>query len=133
MDNKKWHKRIAEIFWWLLTALPILLFLIAIIGMSINTHITSVNDYTNIWSYYFDSYSNTDILAPINFCGSLSIPILNNAFISFFEIFNISNSFATILGYIFGFMVSVQFYHLLFDIVAWLFIKLHCLLERSSH
>ena len=47
MDNKKWHKRIAEIFWWSLTALPILLFLIAIIGMSINTRNMCINTHTN--------------------------------------------------------------------------------------
>lgn len=133
MDNKKWHKRIAEIFWWSFTALPIILFLIAIIGMSLNTHISNVSDYTNIWQYYFDFYNNSDIYNPIIFCGNISIPILKDVFIAFFELFDMSSDISNILACVFGFMVSVQFYHLLFDIVAWLFIKLHCLLERSSH
>lgn len=133
MDNKKWHKRIAVIFWWVFTALPIILFIIGIIGMSINTHITSVSDYTNIWEYYFDFYNNNDIYNPILFCGNISIPILKDVFISFFELFEMSSDISNVLACIFGYMVSIQFYHLLFDIVAWLFIKLHCLLERSSH
>lgn len=133
MDNKKWHKRIAEIFWWSFTALPILLFLIAIIGMSLNTHITDVTNYTDVWEYYFSMYDSNVLFKPILFCGNISIPILKDVFVSFFELFNMSTDISNVLACVFGFMVSVQFYHLLFDIVAWLFIKLHCLLERTSH
>lgn len=132
MDNKKWYKRFGTLFWWLFTILPLLIALIQFVGfhLTFNSGISSGTDL----ALYHDNSSGDfyNILQTyLNHFSNLSIPVIDSAFSDFFDIFNVSNYL--VLGSLFGFMASVQLYHLIYDIVVWLFLKLHCLLERSSH
>ena len=48
MDNKKWYKRFAVVFWWSFTILPLLCFIIYFIGyhLTFNSGISSSTDLT---------------------------------------------------------------------------------------
>ena len=131
MDNKKWYKRFGTIFWWLLTILPILVALIQFIGyhLTFNSGISVASDLANYHDLasgnYFDILSNT--LADFDL---ISIDLFDNTFSDLFNIIGIDNYIT--LGYLLSFMVSVQIYHLIFDLFAWLPMFFHKLLEKSN-
>ena len=131
MDNKKWYKRFGTIFWWLLTILPILVALIQFIGYHLifNSGISVASDLANYHDLasgnYFDILSNT--LADFDL---ISIDLFDNTFSDLFNIIGIDNYIT--LGYLLSFMVSVQIYHLIFDLFAWLPMFFHKLLEKSN-
>lgn len=132
VDNRKWYKRISTLFWWVLTFLPLVFMLISFIGMSINNHITSSIDYENIWTYYFDNLSSDTLWQPIVFFGRISISFLVDMWKALFDFIGLNDiSMVDTISLLLGYMLSIQFYHLMFDITAWLFIKLHSLIERS--
>ena len=131
MDNKKWYKRFGTIFWWLLTILPIIVALIQFIGyhLTFNSGISVASDLANYHDLasgnYFDILSNT--LADFDL---ISIDLFDNTFSDLFNIIGIDNYIT--LGYLLSFMVSVQIYHLIFDLFAWLPMFFHKLLEKSN-
>lgn len=133
MDNKKWGKRFSTIFWWTLTILPLLISLIYFIGyhLTFNSGITEAQDLTN---YHTSGYSGYfSCLADILIDGDFpfldwQIPAINRMFYDLFDILEIDN--CNYLGVLFGWMTSVQLYHLLYDVAVWLFRMFHSWLER---
>lgn len=131
MDNKKWYKRFGTIFWWLLTILPIIVALIQFVGyhLTFNSGISVASDLASYHDLasgnYFDILSNT--LADFDL---ISIDLFDNTFSDLFNIIGVDNYLT--LGYLMSFMVSVQIYHLIFDLFAWLPCFFHKLLEKSN-
>lgn len=131
MDNKKWSKRIASVVWWVITILPLIVMLINIIGMSINTHITTLNDYSSIWEYYkahLFEYS----LTSIDLFGNFTFSFLNTLFYNLFDLIGLVGSdYIDYLAMLFGWFTTVQFLHLLFDFIAWVPMFFHKILSKN--
>ena len=131
MDNKKWYKRFGTVFWWLFTILPLLVALIQFIGyhLTFNSGISVANDLASYHDLasgnYFDILSNTLVDFDL-----ISMDLFDNTFSDLFNIIGIDNYLT--LGYLMSFMVSVQIYHLIFDLFAWLPMFFHKLLEKSN-
>lgn len=125
MDNKKWYKKIATIFWWVLTILPVLVALIYFIGyhLTFNSGInqaTELAEYQTMVNGNFGTYL-TNLLQ--NEFNILSINSLNTMFSNLFNIIGVSDN--TTLGILFGYMLSIQLYHLLFDCLVFFIHLIH--------
>lgn len=131
MDNKKWYKRFGTLFWWVFTILPLLVALIQFTGyhLTFNSGITSGSDLSAYHSLASGGYYNilTNTLNDFDF---LNMSLFKLTFTSLFDICGVSNY--TTLGILLSFMVSVQVYHLAFDIFSWLPRFFHKLLEKSD-
>lgn len=117
-SNKKWYKRIDFVFWFVLTGFPFIFLLILFVGFCFSgNHLT---DYTDLLSYFnaFISDLSTNYSVIIDFFDKLSMDFLNDMFQNLFNLLGVNNY--VILGSIFGYMLSITFYHLLFDFIAWL-------------
>lgn len=131
MDNKKWYKKFGTIFWWVLTILPILVALIYFIGyhLTFNSGITSASELASYHSMtsgdFWQILMNQD-----TWTYGFSIDYLCDTFVDLFQLSGVEQYES--LGYLFGFMVSVQVYHLAFDLFAWLPKFFHKLLEKSD-
>lgn len=133
MDNKRWGKRFSTIFWWCLTILPLLVILIQFIGyhLTFNSGISSASD---LASYHSDSNGDFFVIFNLylnpsfNKFNTFGMPFVRNAFLEVFNSLGISG--ASNLATLFGFMASVQIYHLLFDFFAWLPRLFHNWMER---
>lgn len=135
MDNKKWYNRFATIFWWGLTILPLIIALIYFIGfhLTFNSGITSANElvsYHNSPSGEFGYYLDLVLLDGeyLTFDG-LSLTFINTMYDDLFQILHIT--FAGTLSLLFGWMTSVQFYHLIFDFIVWLPRWCHNILSKG--
>ena len=124
MDNKKWYKKIATIFWWILTALPIIVALIYFIGyhLTFNSGITTASELAD---YHINSYGTFEqaLTTSLNYFGHITISYLEDMFSNLFDILNVS--YNTLIGTLFGFMLSVQLYHLLFDCLVFFIHLIH--------
>ena len=133
MDNKRWGKRFSTIFWWTLTILPLIVVLVQFIGyhLTFNSGITtaeelssyhndSTGDFISIFLWYLDDGDYV--------FGMFSLPFLQNVFIDLFHTLHINGENA--LGILFGWMASVQMYHLCFDFFAWLPRLFHSWMDR---
>lgn len=130
MDNKKWSKRFSTLFWWVLTILPWIYLLFTIIASIVNLH----NDTTNLTMSDLVSYCNSTLsnflsINTFSIFTNLSIPSLSSAFNQLFNVLGISSY--TFLGAIFAWMLSVQVYHLIFDVIAWFPNWCHEFIERG--
>ena len=125
MDNKKWYKKIATIFWWVLTILPVLIALIYFIGYHL-TFNSGITEATELASYQSNSIGNyytylSNILQ--NDFNKFTIPSLANTFANLFNLLGITGRGP--LGILFGYMLSIQLYHLLFDCLVFFIHLLH--------
>ena len=132
MDNKKWYKKIATIFWWVLTILPILVALIYFIGyhLTFNSGINQASElaeYQTMIDGNFGTYL-TNLLQ--NEFNILSINSLNTMFSNLFNIIGVSDN--TTLGILFGYMLSIQLYHLLFDCLVFFIHLLHSFTDTEK-
>ena len=124
MDNKKWYKKIATIFWWTLTFLPLLIALIYFIGYHL-TFNSGIATATELASYH-ENIIGTFETAFINsntFFSTLTISYLETMFTNLFDILGVTEN--QIMGAFFGYMLSVQMYHLLFDCLVFFIHLLH--------
>ena len=136
MDNKRWGKRFSTIFWWSLTILPLIVALIYFIGyhLTFNSGINTAQELADYHShvngnflYILDNY--------IRFANNngnvfelFTLPFLRIAFTNLFTSLSVSKN--VLLGALFGWMASVQMYHLLFDFFAWLPRLFHSWMDR---
>lgn len=133
MDNRKWYNRFASIFWWCLTILPLIIALIYFIGfhLTFNSGMTSAIELSNYHQEFNGNFLNylEDVLMENIMFGDWCLPFVNTMF------FDLFNSLGVVdfdyLGVLFGWMVSVQFYHLLFDFIVWLPQWFHRIMEKG--
>ena len=110
---KKYYKKVDITFWFIMMSLPILIFLIRYVGLCFSDSSISSNTYT--------LFSST--------CQSFSV--FGMSFIS-----DIFTSLATDLTidiafvYLFTYMASIVFYHLLLDIIVFVPKFFHSFLRR---
>ena len=135
MDNKRWYNRFATIFWWSLTILPLIIALIYFIGyhLTFNSGITTAQE---LITYHASSEGEfghyLDIVLidanSLDFEG-MCLPFINNMFHDVFGLLDID--YFSALSVLFGWMVSVQFYHLIFDFIVWLPQWFHRIMEKG--
>lgn len=130
MDNKKWYKRFMTIFWCSLTILPFLLFLSAMLmavgNLTLNHQTLSSSEILLYIEDIISSNAVFDICFEIT--GNMALPGLTNMFKGLFN--NLGLAWYVSLGCAFGYMVSIQLYHVLFDFIVWLPHMCHEILEK---
>ena len=114
MTCKKFYRKCDIIFWFAMMALPIIIFLIRFVGLCFSgSHLTTLADIETLNS----SISNGSYSLFSSICEDFSI--FGMSFIS-----DIFTSLATDLSidiafvYLFTYMASIVFYHLLLDIIV---------------
>ena len=126
MTCKKFYKKVDITFWFIVMALPIIIFLIRFVGLCFSgSHLTVLSDInslnTSISGSSYSLFSST--------CQSFSV--FGMSFIS-----DIFTSLATDLQidiafvYLFTYMASIVFYHLLLDIIVFVPKFFHSFLRR---
>ena len=134
MDNKKIYKQFGTLFWWTLTLLPLIVVLINFIGyhLTFNSGITSAQELSN---YHYDTNGNfiyilEDYMLDNNFnFSAYSMGMFNAFWNDMFNLIGVRNY--DYLNVLFGWMTSVQFYHLLFDFIVWLPRFFHSILDKG--
>lgn len=130
MDNKKWHKRFSTLFWWTLTVFPWLFLLITLVGAIVNVYQESAYLTASELSSYFYATFTGFVNGSAGF-QMFVIPQVYNAFKSLFTNLGLNYTGFNYLPYLLGWMVSIQLYHLIFDVICWIFWWCHSLMERS--
>lgn len=132
MDNRKWYKKIATIFWWTLTALPLIVVIIYFIGyhLPFNNGMTTsqelINYQGNIEGNFMYYFSDT-----ISIFEDYSISHLNNTLQSALSIIGVGSN--SELGVLFGYMLSIQVYHLLFDCLVFFIHLIHNFMDKFNN
>ena len=130
MDNKKWYKKFATIFWWVITILPVIVALIQFCGyhLTFNSGINQAQElagYHDLLSGNFMTILNTNL----NNFDNFTMSGLKTTFSGLFNILGVGNY--TDLGILFGYMLSVQVYHLLFDLLVFFIHLLHNYMDEE--
>lgn len=132
MDNKKWYKKFATIFWWSFTILPLVITIIYFIGyhLTFNSGIDTAQELAN---YHNNSYGSfmvyfSDILTQFD---NFTMVGLKNAFNGLFDILGVSSY--SVLGVFFAYMLSVQVYHLLFDMLVFFIHLIHNFMDKFDN
>jgi len=126
MKAKKFYKKVDITFWFIVMGLPIIIFLIRFVGLCFSgSHLTTLSDINTLNS----SISSGSYSLFSDICQSFSV--FGMSFIS-----DIFTSLATDLQidiafvYLFTYMASIVFYHLLLDIIVWVPKFFHSFLRR---
>ena len=126
MKAKKFYKKVDITFWFIVMGLPIIIFLIRFVGLCFSgSHLTTLSDINTLNS----SISSASYSLFSDICQSFSV--FGMSFIS-----DIFTSLATDLQidiafvYLFTYMASIVFYHLLLDIIVWVPKFFHSFLRR---
>jgi len=123
MDNKKWYKKFATIFWWTISILPILVIILVMIGAILNIKEQNLNT-TDLTTYMNDTiYNNVFYSNCFTLFENISISYLTTMFSNLANIIGVSHN--TIIGIILGYMLSIAVYHLLFDLLVFFIHLIH--------
>lgn len=131
MDNVKWYKKFATIFWWSFTILPLIVALIYFIGYHL-TFNSGIAQASELASYHNNSVGNFyDILgSTFGDFESYCIDSLTSMFQGLFNILGVQNYYE--LAFFFSWMLSVQMYHLLFDFLVFFINMIHDFLDINK-
>lgn len=126
MKAKKFYRKCDIIFWFIMMSLPIIVFLIRFIGLcSSGSHLTTLSDVESLNG----SISSASFTLFRSTCQSFSV-------FGMYFIRDIFDSLATDLvidcafTYLFTYMASIVFYHLLLDIIVFVPKFFHSFLRR---
>lgn len=124
MDNKKWYKKFATIFWWIITILPLVVALIQFGGyhMTFNSGISTAQELANYHDMTSGNFYQILNGTLTNF-DNITMLGLKQTFSGLFNILGVSSY--NELGILFGYMLSVQMYHLLFDMLVFFIHLIH--------
>lgn len=131
MDNVKWYKKFSTIFWWSFTILPLIVALIYFIGYHL-TFNSGISDATELASYHSNSVGNFfGILQnTLNDFDLFTMSALKTTFSGMFDILGVTNY--SVIGILFGYMLSVQIYHLMFDFLVFFINMIHDFLDINK-
>lgn len=126
MTCKKFYRKVDIIFWFIMMSLPILVFLIRFIGLCFSgSHLTTLSDIntlnSSISSGSYSLFSST--------CQGFSVfgmSFISDIFTSLATDLNIDIAFV----YLFTYMASIVFYHLILDILLFVPKFFHSFLRR---
>ena len=126
MDNKKWYKRVATYFWFLLATCPIWLSTIQFIfAYLLHTDSLSLTDIqTYLSSVNFNSYLSTNSVIFEDYTPSF----LTDMWIDLFS--NIGGITSNLFAYCFAWFTWVYLIHILLDVATWLPKLFHSWLDR---
>lgn len=132
MDNRKMYKKIATLFWWILTALPLIVALLYFIGYHFafnNGMATAVE----LASYHDDGFGNFYNFLDVNegIVYDFGMSNLTDMFQNLFRILGVADY--VILGSLFGYMLSIQVYHLLFDCLVFFIHLIHNFMDKFNN
>lgn len=126
MTCKKFYKKVDITFWFVVMALPIIIFLIRFVGLCFSgSHLTTLSDINNLNS----SISSSTYTLFSSTCQSFSVfgmSFISDIFSSLAEDLQIDIAFV----YLFTYMASIVFYHLLLDIIVFVPKFFHSFLRR---
>lgn len=129
MDNKKWYKKYATIFWFSLAIMPFIVALIEFIGGFL-IHWTEITQYSDIKSYIMN---NNDFYSII--CGqatnfsNFTPSTIYHAYEDLFNIWGVIGG-PRYLAYLFGWFTFTYLIHVVVDILIWLPKLFHSWLDR---
>ena len=126
MKSKKFYRKCDVIFWFVFMGLPILVYLIRLVGISI-THLNSYSDLSS-WFSYINSNNSLLFTTTINDFDTLSIGFIKDLFTDLATELDITN--IALFGAIFSYMASIVFYHLILDILLFVPKFFHSFLRR---
>lgn len=123
---KKYYKKVDITFWFVMMALPIVIFLIRYVGLCFSgSHLTTLNDINTLNS----SISSNTYTLFSSTCQSFSVfgmSFISDIFTSLATDLHIDIAFV----YLFTYMASIVFYHLLLDIIVFVPKFFHSFLRR---
>lgn len=129
MDSKKVYKKLGTWFWWILTALPLILLIGYLIACIVNLNTQggsplTIEDMFDYWaSLDIKGILDSDLFTSLNYL----IPnVLTNGMETILTNIGVSSTY---LAIILSWGISIQFYHIIFDIMVWLPHKLHEFME----
>lgn len=130
-ENERLSNKLNSIFWFVLTTLPLIILLIVFIFVLPQNAKSYDFANNNISDFIGDSFDNSSFYENIfNQFNNFSIPYTYDTFESIFtNTFDISNS--TPIVYLFGWMLSVQVYHLIYDVLKFIIGWCHHLIEKA--
>ena len=123
---KKYYKKVDITFWFIMMSLPIIIFLIRFVGLCFSgSHLTTLSDVESLnGSISSSTYSLFSFT-----CQSFSVfgmSFISDIFDSLATSLNIDIAFV----YLFTYMASIIFYHLLLDIIVFVPKFFHSFLRR---
>ena len=132
MDNKKWYKKFGTIFWWVFTIMPLIVALIQFIGyhLTFNSGISSAVELANYHDNSIGNFYSILCSVLIDF-GNFTMSSLIDVFSGLFDILGVTNN--VVFGTLFAFMVSVQLYHLLYDVLICFIHLIHDFMESVGN
>lgn len=126
MTCKKFYKKVDITFWFIVMALPIIIFLIRFIGLCFSgSHLTVLADINSLNS----SISSSTYSLFSSTCQSFSVfgmSFISDIFSSLADDLQIDIAFV----YLFTYMASIVFYHLILDIIVFVPKFFHSFLRR---
>lgn len=128
MKTKKFYRKCDIIFWFVFMGLPIIVYLIRLVGISFN-HINEYNDLVS----YVDYISNNNALIlgkTIEDFSLFNMDFLTNMFSDLGSNFISNPNALAVFAMLFGFMASIVFYHLILDILLFMPKFFHNFLRR---
>lgn len=129
MDSKRTYKKLSTWFWWILTALPVIILIGYIIAFIVNLNTQNSTSLTGlkVYEYWIDldiyNLLDTSLFTDLK---SLIPNVLNNAMTTILNDIGVNSPY---LAIILSWGISMQFYHVIFDIMVWLPHKCHELME----
>lgn len=129
MENKRMSNKLNSWFWFILTALPIIFIFFSIILLIVHYREFDLNnlgiEYINLTLNDSDFWSNA--LGKFN---DFSISYVYETFYNLFETLGVNDNY-DYLATIFSWMLSVQVYHLIYDVLKFIIEWCHNLIEKA--
>ena len=128
MENKRLSNKLNSVFWFVLTTLPIIFLLFSII--------MAISSYNRANLTYSDMFNINTFLSDTDFWNNsltifedLSISSLQDTFDSLFQFFELGEYH--LFSIIFAYMLSIQVYHLIYDVLKFIIGWCHHLIEKA--
>lgn len=132
MDNKTLYKKISTRFWWYLTIAPFITLFICYLITLFNIGFVSGGcslSSSDLLDYLQGTINDSELYdISFNMWDNFGIPDIRNIFDDLFNTLNVP--FNGSWSYALGFMVSVQIYHICFDLFCLLPNLVHKFIER---
>lgn len=129
-ENERLSNKLNSIFWFVLTTLPIIMLLIVYL-CGIPQYAKNYDWLNREWlGFITNSIGDIDFEGVFNEFDNMSIFFIRDTFDRVFEnTFNITSH--TAVAYLFGWMLSVQVYHLIYDVLKFIIGWCHHLIEKA--
>lgn len=124
--SKKFYKKVDITFWFIMMSLPIIIFLIRFVGLCFSgSHLTTLSDVNSLNSSISSSAYSLFSSTCYDF-SKFGMAFISDIFSSLATSLEIDIAFV----YLFTFMASIVFYHLLLDIIVFVPKFFHSFLRR---